>query len=125
LKIIHQYQPLHSSLCGQACVAMILGCSLARAVEMLGKGCTTGPQLSKVLYDYKVHASPSQIRLSKARRIYRNQKYSQYVPEKCIAKVRSAGVKKSHWVLFWDRKEYDPYPVRVPWQYISGYIEIY
>jgi hypothetical protein len=104
---------------------MILGVSLERAIEILRtKGCTSGPMLSKVLNDRGFNIPREQTRLPKNRRIFRDQKYSQYVPNRCIAKVRSEGVKKCHWILFWDRKEYDPYPGRVPWQYISGYLEI-
>jgi len=124
-ELIQQYQPIGSSQCGQACVAMILGVPLELAIDLLKtKGTTTGPMLSKVLNSLGISTSPAQVRLTKFTRIYRKQKYSQYVPARCIAKVRSKGVKKCHWILFWDRKKYDPYPGHVPWEYISGYIEI-
>ena len=121
--IVHQYQPVNSSLCGQACIAMICGIHLADAVEAVGKASgTTGPDLAKALKILGVESSPKQVRIGK--KLPRKSNYYPFLPPKCIAKVRSAGVKKYHWVLIWNGKTYDPYPGYVPWEYISGYIEI-
>lgn len=125
-EIIQQFQPKGSSQCGQTCVAMILAVSLERAIQMVGtKGPTTGPMLSKVLSSWGFSVSPSQLRLPKARMIPRNADIYKELPWRCIVKVRSVGQKKCHWILVWEGETFDPYPGHVPWEYISGYIEIY
>ena len=123
--IAQQYQPKNSMLCGQTCVAMVGGISLEDAIQKVGKrGGTTGPDLHKALSKIGILSSEKMARLSVNSRVSRKQFDFDALPEKCIAKVRSVGINKSHWVLVWNGKIYDPYPGYVPWKYVSGYIEI-
>ena len=124
-QIVPQFQPVDSSLCGQTCIAMVAGISLGDAIQRVGKrGGTTGPDLHKALYRIGIPSSEKMVRLGKQDRVRRKSFDFGALPVRCIAKVRSAGVKKSHWVLVWDRNIYDPYPGYVPWKYVSGYIEL-
>lgn len=130
--IIPKYQPLHSNLCGQACVAMICDISLARSVKAVGKASvTTGPDLAHALELFDIKSSPAMIRMGGNQKPSRKSDYYTKLPKRCIAKCRSVGFKGSHWVLIWDGTTYDPAarPGKVgfgcvPWEYISGYIEI-
>ena len=50
----HRCQPRGSRLCGQSCVAMILGISVLEAVELIGKcGATKTRHLRETLYILK------------------------------------------------------------------------
>jgi len=124
-RIKPQFQPPGSPLCGQTCVAMILDIPLTDAVKAVGKASgTTGPDLARALTKMGIGCSPCMVRLSKKRRIHRKAFDFSRLPRRCIAKVRAEGIRKSHWILVWDREKYDPYPGYVPWKYVSGYIWI-
>jgi hypothetical protein len=123
--ITPQYQPPKSALCGQTCVAMICNIPLADAIKTVGHGSSTsGPDLAKALIKRGIMCSPSMIRLGVGGRLFRRTNYYDHLPNRCIAKVRWAGVKKSHWILIWDGETYDPSPMFMPWQYISGYLRV-
>ena len=124
-QIVPRYQPEGSKLCGQTCIAMIAGISLGDAIQRAGKqGGTTGPDLRKALYRIGIPSSEKMVRLGARGKVPRKRFDFGVLPKRCIAKVRSTGVKESHWVLVWDGEIHDPYPGYVPWKYVSGYIEI-
>ena len=124
-KISKIYQPIGSSLCGQACVAMVCDITLSQGIDAVGKKSgTSGPDLAKALSKYGILSSSRMKRLGKNGRLFRKSDYCKAIPKYCIAKVRSEGISESHWILIWDGETFDPYPGRVPWEYISGYIEI-
>jgi hypothetical protein len=126
--IIQQYQPKGSSLCGQTCVAMACGSNCYTVAHAMGTlGGTCGTDIIRGLRKFGVATGDRMVRFGKTHRIYRvsEQHMCMLMPvRRCIAKVRSEGERRSHWVLFWDGRIFDPYPVRVPWQYVSGYVEI-
>jgi hypothetical protein len=104
---------------------MIGGISLGDAIQKVGKRSgTCGTDLHKALYKMGISSSEQMVRLGGNKKVSRKRFDFAALPKRCIAKVRSAGIKKSHWVLVWDGEIYDPYPGYVPWKYVSGYIEV-
>jgi hypothetical protein len=119
------FQPKGSNMCGQACVAMAAGVSLSTVATIMGKGPTTGKDLHHALKRFKIDSSEKVVRIGPNSRIWKSTQSRYFdLPARCIAKCRSGNCTFSHWILIWDGKTYDPYPGTVPWQYISGYIEI-
>ncbi|MFW9801139.1 MAG: hypothetical protein ACFFFC_00680 [Candidatus Thorarchaeota archaeon] len=98
-------QPPGSNLCGQTCVAMILGASLEEIIEVLGRGRTRTTQLVSILESNGFKCYPSLRRVFTGWRDYvvKNKAFA-------ICKVPCVydGKKSSHWVLFYDGKIYDP-----------------
>lgn len=98
----HVRQPKPSNLCGQACVAMILGISLDEAIErMKTRGGTRTKQLVKVLRDSgKVTCNG---KLSRVRKDFK--------PPKCaVMKMcwKEGTRRRSHWVVWNEGWWYDP-----------------
>lgn len=123
--IKHIFQPKRSNMCGQACVAMVLGFPLLTVRLKMGRRATSGKDLHNALSEFFIDSSPQQVRLSGFQRVSRWKPFFyENLPARCIAKCRSTGVRASHWILVWDGKIYDPYPGGVAWQYVSGYVEI-
>lgn len=93
-------QPQGSSLCGQACVAMLCGISLEQAIKEFGsKGRTTASQLASVLVRHGYMTGSKAIR-----------HYSRSVddlPRKTLI-VKFTSKQGRHWVLYRDGKWYDP-----------------
>ena len=124
------FQPDGSNICGQTCLAMILGIPLDDAIEIIGhRSCTTGPMLVNALRSKNVPAAYMARRFSKPHRLMRDTVLSSVLytglPRRCILKVRWSGVKNiSHWVLYWDHQVYDPCRDGLSWNYVTGYIEI-
>ena len=112
-------QPENSSLCGQCCLATILGTTLEHAILLIGHSHGTYPkELAK-------HFKCDTVVLTRG------------IPSKySLCKVHFETKKQTHWVLFKDFKVYDPcagqwLPVEV-WEEcfahviprITSYIEI-
>lgn len=99
-------QPPGSNLCGQACVAMILGKSLEEVIKVIGSNKTKTAQLISILESNGFNCYPS------LRRVFMG--WSEYVIKNkayAIVKVPCAynSKKSSHWILYYDGKIYDPY----------------
>lgn len=119
--IVLKKQPPNSNLCGQTCIAMICNISIFDSIRAIGKSTTTtGVDLSRGLRSFGVKASPKMIKMAKIPLI---TDFYKKLPSRCIAKVRARNIKKSHWILIWDGKYYDP-DAFFGWEYISGYIKI-
>lgn len=90
-------QPENSNLCGQACVAMLLGISLKESIELIGrKGRTSLKHLKPIL------STIYTIGLRKRSNVYIDSK----VP--CLLTVTWDYKKRKHWVIGRLRKIYDP-----------------
>ena len=90
-------QPEGSSLCGQACVAMIAGTSLDESIELFkSKGKTRTKQLHHALQKKGISCG------NKAIRIKDNNK-----PKFCIVVIHYSGCKNTHWCIWKDNKYYD------------------
>src|ERR1035437_8529670 len=103
-------QPDGSSLCGQACVAMVADVSLAEAVQLIGKRGHSGTRtrdLVKALRSLGVGCADKLKRVSRVRPVY---------PRRAILAVAkyawvSDGTReqrKCHWMVTWDGVVYDP-----------------
>lgn len=91
------FQPTGSKLCGQACVAMILGITLEQSIIQIGKrGCTNTKDLVKIINRHQ----PTKFRLTKVSK-------HQPIPTTGLLKVKW-DIKGSHWVLTDNGFVYDP-----------------
>jgi len=93
-------QPLESSLCGQACVAMIAGISLEKSIAIFGKrSSTTTKDVAVALRKIGFECADKVTRITKI-----NEK-----PPLCMVVVRSKDNRNhNHWVA-WNGKHYfDP-----------------
>lgn len=88
-------QDHNSKVCGQCCIAMILGITLDKAIKLVGhEKATTALELSKALCVKKIF-----IRISKNRTI----------PERAILFVGNIGNRRHrHWVVIENQKIYCP-----------------
>ncbi len=104
-------QPLDSNLCGQACVAMLLGINLEDAINIIKKrGLTSFRNLAPALRTtYRIHYT----RLKVIRH--------SVLPEICIIKVtwKRGG---SHWIVKYKSQIYDPVRGQIPIQQYKGLI---
>lgn len=118
-------QPEGSSQCGQACIAMIAGVSLKRAIEAVGHehGTNTGEVVS-ALRTLGICCNDKLVRLSRRR---------PNIPQKAIVHICRSGVvterrrPQSHWMVSLDGKILDPggrYPHGFEHWKITSYLEI-
>ena len=109
-------QPKDSKLCGQACAAMLVGCSLQKAIAGIGHthGTRTKEIIAIVLHNSDLKTSWN--RLLPGPPSCNMSRYSfalcKVVPFNRIA----AG--PSHWILYHDREYYDPAATK-PEQYLN------
>lgn len=90
-------QPPGSNLCGQACVAMILGTTLPTVIGLMHKrGKTTARDLKNILTKMGYVVDPNKCIMG-----------TPSGPALAICKVHLLG-KKLHWVVFKDGDYYDP-----------------
>lgn len=96
-------QPRDSNLCGQACVAMLAGVSLERAIELVGtRGKTTFKRLQTALerlgfeVDYK------------ARQWWRVAGWWRTAPGLFLGRVHYSHTKATHWVVVEGGQVFDP-----------------
>jgi hypothetical protein len=96
--IWHVRQPPGSRLCGQACVAMVIGRDLPLGVEVVGHSHGTKPkELARGVGLLGWHCSG------------RRTRYTARLPRRAFLSVSARGSRKSyHWILLWDDYVYDP-----------------
>ena len=88
-------QPKGSNLCGQACVATICKVTLDEAIMVMRtKGCTNGKQIIQALRQLGVTSSDKMIR-------------GKPIGSAIVKFTHPDG--KSHWVLVYNSKYYDPF----------------
>jgi hypothetical protein len=116
----HVRQPQGSSLCGQACIAMLLRCSLIEACSIVRRsGGTKTEDLARAL---RKRGFPVNDRLSPWRGA---------LPERAVLKVRFQGRARFHWVLahkglVFDPMKYRPHPFSPSlWRRRSGRVTAY
>ena len=113
-------QPEGSSLCGQACVAMVAGVSLDRAIKATGhsrRGGTHTWEIVEALRKLGIRCSERCRRLSRNRPDY---------PQKAILVVRKNGRGLYHWVYYEAGVHYDPedrWPRYDGWR-VTSYLEV-
>ena len=91
MKIKHRMQSLDSSLCGQACIAMLLDLEIDVVVSLMGRrGGTTIKMLSQFLSANGFECDDRLTRTSKG----------WGKPNLCIIKLRFNGRYSGHWVLW-------------------------
>ena len=100
MKLWHISQPYGSSLCGQACVAMVLGIRLNMAIGLIGHDHGTKPkELAEALCLNGVHCMNYRVRYS----------VEKGLPPRALLAVSSTNRRRRyHWVLLWDDWIYDP-----------------
>jgi hypothetical protein len=118
-------QPEDSSLCGQACVAMVAGISLKQAVEVIGhESSTTTRELVKALRERGVDCD---------NRLRRVGRIKPVLPKRAIIvihrpkELQNGRREKWHWMLTWDGVIMDPgnrWPEGYPNWRITSYLEI-
>ena len=110
----HVRQPDGSSLCGQACVATILGIDLEQAITLVGHSHGTKPrELSETL---RKHGLPCFVR--------RVRYTGGTLPTKAFLALSTPGTRsRYHWALLDDGIVYDPSLV-TPW-YLAEYLKLY
>lgn len=94
-------QPENSSVCGQACVAMVLGITLDESIALFkSRGQTRTKKLLAVLRSQNIQCG------NKLERVVPGSE----PPSRCIVKILWTGKKKppGHWMLRWDGSLYDP-----------------
>ena len=98
MKINLVKQPDNSNLCGQACVAMIIGISLNESIKLFNsRGKTGTKKLYYALRERGISCS------DKSTRIKNNNK-----PKLCIVIIHYTGCKNTHWCIWNNNKYYDP-----------------
>lgn len=93
-------QPLNSNLCGQACVAMVLGRTLKSVKPLFQRwGLTQTRHLVKALQAGGYHI--------KAEHLTRVRHSTQF-PALAICRFRWSGLWKTHWVVWAEGRLWDP-----------------
>ena len=112
-------QPPNTLLCGQACVAMAAGVSLARAIAAVGhRRATKTRELVAALRALSVPCADRRRRISRARPEY---------PRRAIVAVHKNGTARLHWMYYEAGRFYDPegtWPRYDGWR-ITSYLEIF
>jgi hypothetical protein len=91
MKLIRQ--PANSSLCGQSCVAMVLGVSLRKAILLTRrKGVTRISDLSRAMRKTRVEY----------------KRFTRTAPPRSIVFVKWNSQKVGHWVVYFRGRIYDP-----------------
>jgi len=114
-------QPPGSSLCGQACVAMVAGITLGESILLFGHSHGTRTrELIRVLNCQ----SPGGIKCAWGR--LKRLRCRNSWPQRAIIKeiFGPIGKRRSHWILLWDGHFYDPDPHDSPGTKYSSYLEI-
>jgi hypothetical protein len=95
-------QPEGSSLCGQACVAMIAGITLEESIKVFGtKGGTHTNDLIRAFKRLGISCDNRPILIG-PRHKYRTK------PPICIVRQHFKDRKNTHWVVFYKGMYYDP-----------------
>jgi len=95
----HVQQPPGSSLCGQACVAMILGIRLEHATSLVGHARSTKPyELADALRKREIKCGDRRIRYTGGT-----------LPKRAFLAISAWNSRRRyHWVLLYDGLVYDP-----------------
>lgn len=111
-------QPPGSSLCGQACVAMITGMELDFCIELLFDG-LKGKTRTRDLID-ALNLAGIDCHFKRLKYLASRDPW----PTRAIIKEIYGPIRKrkSHWVLLWDGHIYDPDPHGVPGSMYSSYL---
>lgn len=98
------YQPVNSKLCGQACIATLLGITLEQACLLVGhERATSTKRIAETLTKVLNYPFAKKLKCG-------------YIPNYAIVKIRWWDRTKRDWyrlwhfVLIWNGKLYDPYP---------------
>lgn len=113
--------PTGTSLCGQACVAMAAGISLAEAVKAVGHEKAIGTET------WEIVAALRKLGLKCADRCRRVSKRVPIYPPRALLVIRTKNKKLYHWMLYWDGVVWDPreqYPNYDGWE-VTSYLEIF
>lgn len=94
----HVRQPKNSHLCGQACLAILLGCDLSAACKLIGR---TGPTNTR---DLAQALRKRHRRVANRLTIWRKEP----LPTTAILKVKIRGRKMWHWVVKQKDTIHDP-----------------
>lgn len=94
------YQPPGSSLCGQACVAMVAGISLDESIKAFS-GKRGGTRTKDIVQALSRLGFVCENRLRRVKG---------QLPDVCVVKLRFAGSHRSHWTLWYHGRFYDPDP---------------
>jgi hypothetical protein len=122
--MIPMIQPRNSNLCGQTCVAMVTEKTVEKICGMIGHSHSTRTaELAQVLEWFGFPCENELRRIRKGGRI----------PSNCLLKVtfRMKGgdgrrpIRRSHWMLRWDGRTYDPDPRPVPIGEVTSYLKIF
>lgn len=97
--MIHLQQPEKSSLCGQACVAMIAGITLDESIKVFRtKGGTRTSDVYRALTTLGIKCGDKLVRL----------KDGIQKPNICIVKLHFSDTKNTHWTVWNHNHFYDP-----------------
>ena len=92
-------QPEGSSLCGQACVAMLAGITLEESIKVFGsRAGTSTKQVVEALRSLGVKCADGLTRITKSRG----------KSEACMVVQHFDGAKHTHWVVYLNGLYYDP-----------------
>jgi hypothetical protein len=103
-------QPEGSSLCGQACIAMVAGVSLERAIAAVGhgrRGGTVTREIVRALRSLGVECAEKLRSVNRKRPVLPKRA----IVNICKYVVRPDGKRKqrfAHWMVTWDGEIYDP-----------------
>ena len=112
------FQPPGSSLCGQCCVAMAAGISLEESIKVFGhRHATRTKEVAQALNALGIQCPSQRLKPLTDRDSW---------PTRAIIKeiYGPTRKRKSHWILLWDGKVYDPDPHDAPGTKYSSYLGI-
>jgi len=111
-------QPKGSSLCGQAVVAMAAGISLEESIRIFGhRHATRTKEVARVLNTLGIQCPSRRLKPLTDR----DPRPTRAIIKEIYGPTRK---RKSHWVLLWDGKVYDPDPHDAPGAKYSSYLGI-
>jgi hypothetical protein len=111
-------QPPNSNLCGQACVATVVGVTLEESIAVFRKrGLTRTRQVAEAFWRFGIASFGRLTRITSGTKL----------PKRCLVKLRWKGWYHSHWIVLWNGHTYDPangVDVLTPGGYFSAYMEL-
>lgn len=116
-------QPPGSFVCGQTCVAMVTDRTLEEAIELVGHAKSTNTR--------ELVAALRKAGVNCADKLRRISKKWPAMPRRAIVAARNVQLYRSHWIVYWDGKVYDPddpdfsVPPYPPGWEMTSYLEIF
>lgn len=95
-------QPKGSSLCGQSCLAMILGVSLERAIELIGHASKRGSNFN----EHRRVLTEQGYKLGENTKVDNRKKHD--LPDLCYVRIAFGNRRTGHAVVHYKGKFYDP-----------------